>query len=1579
MSVRVPYQSYRLLVVCCYAVASYASGVATSNSTAMPVQKVLEILQDMKLKSTDLKGEADSHIEDVRKSCTDTKTESNTYIDAAARQIESLSADIEVLRPQINTLIAEIADHQSKIVDNEFRLKNLLTEREQEHLKYQRDIEEYDVTIAAIKRAQEILKVQETVGGASAASSSFLQIKRSRNGKPISKKEAVLQALQVAMATEPETEFSKDASQIFSPFDTLTTATKEYEANTGSVKDILQGLLTTIQGQKTAIMNTETTNKGTFDGAESALRQELTTDKEALVTKKGTRAEKELLLLQKEQFVKSDTESKAAVEAYLAKVTTKCDKKESDYTEMNTLRIQEIAALEKAIAFITSLGISGGTFLQLDAKVPHHPAHLAFPALGMDSSGNPTKKMAGFIRVRAAQLSSSSLRKLAKRVAALAAGKAKDDDPLAEVKQMIADLIVKLKQDSVQDAQKNEWCTQQLSTNEADRTSATASIEKTNARIKKTASDLEVVQQEIQGINGSLDVSKEQRTKLEIDRTNEKQENEEAIEDAETSKVAVQAAMTLLEEYYQNVSKAYGAFYQRSANRGLHATLRNATYAPNMTELPADLLKEAPASVSLEAGNSVVAMLEVIRDRYSGIESRLRTQETEAQELYIETKGELDAQIAALEKDYTNKKVLEADYTAAGDKHSQDLGTYTQALSDANTNHENLKGPCLAGDDSEQRRLQLQGEINALKEAETMIQDFLTSGGFLQTLSRLVSHSGARDVNTIDDIAEVVILLEDIKTEVLADIQSDQTTYNQMKDWCTKNMGIVSASITQHNSRDTELVNMIEVSAQNKAQLEIELKSVQAEQTQAQQALANHATLRNKDLEAFRLNEKELLQSIQSLDNALVVLTGHYDKVKKADERNFTAEQAELTAAKGNLNLTLVHVAGQVSKALKSMPASEMNAAMTSPDTSAILQAFFANPLELLGHKRATLTQTSALVTGGVDGETVLGILKQLLETFKADLAAAQASEANDAGAFDGQQNAKQLEIDTLIQSVGIKQEQLAHYISVNAQAKEDLTYLREIRSSDVAYLTQLQSQCALNDAEYQSRSSIRQNELNTINEAIAMLQAGDSGGQTGGFLLHSRVQQVQHHSGDHQHVFVHHRQPVNRILLKVSKGHAASSISKGKNHVTQPAEGVPLATAMMHGNASSAVKHKGNLLQRSFMSSSTSLLQIPSGIGQAALRNLKKHTMALNQRSSGVDDEAFKVVITQLEIVHRDLKEKKQLEVTMRDTCIKEKESTTREKEQREAEQGLLNTEKEQLDKKVSDTTETITGIDTQIDDKNQSLVAALAARNAEHAKFNTSIAKELARQTKLQQAVHVLRDFYATKGITAEIQRATHSAPSSQTKAQVNAAPKEQKRPTVIRALPNVPVQLVSASTARSGHKSGKEEPVDALENVTKYDRLNKSSVKAAEQLAIPNATKFEKPVQPHSGSKGIIGILGLLIDQSEEIVQQIVKDEEYGVDAYRLDVQETNRAIEELKSQKISQNQVLADTNDDLLNNQDARTAVAAEIAAIIAYISAVNTKCNTLLTNFESNQETRQKEIDDMWEARNALLTQISSDT
>merc|ERR1719453_285661 len=123
----------------------------------------------------------------------------------------------------------------------------------------------------------------------------------------------------------------------------------------------------------------------------------------------------------------------------------------------------------------------------------------------------------------------------------------------------------------------------------------------------------------------------------------------------------------------------------------------------------------------------------------------------------------------------------------------------------------------------------------------------------------------------------------------------------------------------------------------------------------------------------------------------------------------------------------------------------------------------------------------------------IFGILKQMKETFEANLSESQKAEMAAQKAYEELKAAKEAEIAAAQDLKDKKTQELADTDLKLAQAKEDLEDTRAKLSADEKFLMMLKEKCQMTDQEWEERQKTRQLEMEAVSKALAILSSDDA------------------------------------------------------------------------------------------------------------------------------------------------------------------------------------------------------------------------------------------------------------------------------------------------------------------------------------------------------------------------------------------------------------------------------------------------------------------------------------------------------
>merc|ERR1719486_1200110 len=296
--------------------------------------------------------------------------------------------------------------------------------------------------------------------------------------------------------------------------------------------------------------------------------------------------------------------------------------------------------------------------------------------------------------------------------------------------------------------------------------------------------------------------------------------------------------------------------------------------------------------------------------------------------------------------------------------------------------------------------------------------------------------------------------------------EEDEEIYDKMACWCDSNDKEKTKSIADAEVRIEDLTTKIEELTALSAQLNTEIKNLEQEVAENQAALDKATAIRQKELAEFVAEEKDLLGSISSLKSAVTVLSKH--------------NSASL------LQIGSVSAITSGVQAAMTMHKDLLKGVFTHKQRRAIT-AFLQSPQDYFDAE-PTFKQSYAPQSG-----EIFGILKQMKETFEANLAQTQKDEQNNQKAYEELKAAKEEEIKAGQDQIDAKTQELASTDEKLAESKEDLEDTKKSLAADEEFLAMLKEKCSGTDAEWEERQKTRQLEMEACSKALAVLSSDDA------------------------------------------------------------------------------------------------------------------------------------------------------------------------------------------------------------------------------------------------------------------------------------------------------------------------------------------------------------------------------------------------------------------------------------------------------------------------------------------------------
>jgi len=317
-------------------------------------------------------------------------------------------------------------------------------------------------------------------------------------------------------------------------------------------------------------------------------------------------------------------------------------------------------------------------------------------------------------------------------------------------------------------------------------------------------------------------------------------------------------------------------------------------------------------------------------------------------------------------------------------------------------------------------------------------------------------------------VSKVITLLKDMLKQLEKEAEEDEEIYDQLACWCETNDKEKTKSIADAEAKIEDLTTKIEELTASSARLNTEIKNLEKEVAENQEALDQATAIRQKELAEFNAEEKDALQAISALKSAVTVLSKHHDS-------------ALLQLPKSHLQGIASTIQYQMSK-----HNTVLQGVLTHTERRAIA-AFIQSPEDYFDAS-PTFKQSYAPQSG-----EIFGILKQMKESFETNLADSQKEEMANQKAYEDLKAAKTDEIKAGQDQIDTKTQELASTDEKLAESKESLEDTKTSLSADEEFLMMLKEKCSTTDAEWEERQKTRQLEMEACSKALAVLSSDDA------------------------------------------------------------------------------------------------------------------------------------------------------------------------------------------------------------------------------------------------------------------------------------------------------------------------------------------------------------------------------------------------------------------------------------------------------------------------------------------------------
>jgi len=626
---------------------------AKAHAGMTPVQKVIQMLTDMVAKGNAEKQKEAKVFEDYEHWVHGQKRDTEYSIKKAKEEIEKLIATIDKAESDIKTLSADIDELDGEIASWEADQRAATDLRTAQNAEFMKTEADYSESLDALDRA--IMVLSQVQGDVPQASALLQEL--------VSKVPAVQPVLALLQTSSGAPEANA------------------YESQSGGIVDMLKKFKKKFKAELEDVVKAEMNSAHAFEMSMLHLGDSIESAKSDRNEKAELRADLKTQSAQAKATLTDTQANLAEDEKYLAEVKATFLQKKGAFEENQKTRTEEILALEKAVEILSSGAVAG----HAEKHLPGFVQSQAISLLQLGSAQERTvlrQRVADFLQNRATSLSSKVLALAAVKIA---------DSPFTKVIDMIKELIARLEEEAEAEAGHKAWCDEELHKNKKQKDLKSSEVATLEAKMAQLDSEIKTLAGQIADLAKAQQELSAAMQDATTNRQKEKEENEATIKDAKEALVAVDAALSVLKEFYAK----QGGFLQ---------------------------LKQVPEMAAYKgmtgSSGGVIGMIEVISSDFARLKSETEADEAQAQKEYDEFMKVSKADREAKHKEEFDKTMLKDKKQFDMDMADKDRAAAQEELDYALAYYEKLKPQCIEVHVSyEERAKRRQEEIDALNEA----------------------------------------------------------------------------------------------------------------------------------------------------------------------------------------------------------------------------------------------------------------------------------------------------------------------------------------------------------------------------------------------------------------------------------------------------------------------------------------------------------------------------------------------------------------------------------------------------------------------------------------------------------------------------------------------------------------------------------------------------------------------------------------------------------------------------------------------------------------------------------------------
>jgi len=341
---------------------------------------------------------------------------------------------------------------------------------------------------------------------------------------------------------------------------------------------------------------------------------------------------------------------------------------------------------------------------------------------------------------------------------------------------------------------------------------------------------------------------------------------------------------------------------------------------------------------------------------------------------------------------------------------------------------------------------------------------------------------GKKDIHPIE---KVIHLLQDLKGGSMQEGKQEQVLYEKFTLWCSESIGTLQDAVADEKEEIDELQDKLSGRNMENETLVKEIFELK-DQVAKMQATDHEAyKLDVKDADTYDKKMQDLTDTIGAVSLAIKYMLCANSKTEKDAECEHTVDLSMLLAQKHVRKfLSLISLGTSVTQE----QVAKLQSFATPEDEVAMREKSRAERMANRPDQLASGDLSAHVDKYDFKSENVIELLKQLQKKFEDDKLATVKAETNRQNAYELAKKARDNAIAAAQKADAKKTEERGRVEKLIEEAKLSLSDESSNLEVDYKALKDTKAQCALKRAEWEKRSSVREDEIKAIDAAIAIL-----------------------------------------------------------------------------------------------------------------------------------------------------------------------------------------------------------------------------------------------------------------------------------------------------------------------------------------------------------------------------------------------------------------------------------------------------------------------------------------------------------